>query len=78
MWSGVGDGWMDTPQTVMTTRAPAVLTISHDIWSGASAMILQKIAKPIQVKLVSDVGCEIQIVQLSTKPFVCGASKKQI
>ena len=30
MWSGVGDGWMDgwmgdTPQTVMTTRAPAVL-----------------------------------------------------
>ena len=24
MWTGV-DGWMDTPQTVMTTRAPAVL-----------------------------------------------------
>ena len=24
-WSGVGDG-VDTPQTVMTTRAPAVLT----------------------------------------------------
>ena len=26
-WSGwvMGDGWMDTPQTVMTTRAPAVL-----------------------------------------------------
>ena len=21
----MGDGWMDTPQTVMTTRAPAVL-----------------------------------------------------
>ena len=23
------DGWMDTPQTVMTTRAPAVLTSQH-------------------------------------------------
>ena len=32
-WSGVGDGveWtgVDTPQTVMTTRAPAVLKTSH-------------------------------------------------
>ena len=25
MWTGVGDGVGDTPQTVMTTRAPAVL-----------------------------------------------------
>ena len=24
---GLGDGWMDTPQTVTTTRAPAVLKI---------------------------------------------------
>ena len=24
-WSGVGDGVGDTPQTAMTTRAPAVL-----------------------------------------------------
>ena len=27
MWDWVMDGWMDTPQTVMTTRAPAVLKI---------------------------------------------------
>ena len=27
-WSGVGDG-VDTPQTAMTTRAPAVLTNKH-------------------------------------------------
>ena len=25
MWTGVGDGVGDTPQTAMTTRAPAVL-----------------------------------------------------
>ena len=25
MWTGVGDGVGDTPQTVTTTRAPAVL-----------------------------------------------------
>ena len=27
-WTGWMDGWMDTPQTVTTTRAPAVLKIS--------------------------------------------------
>ena len=29
MWTGVGDGVGDTPQTAMTTRAPAVLKTDH-------------------------------------------------
>ena len=28
-WTGL-DGWMDTPQTVTTTRAPAVLIIQNN------------------------------------------------
>ena len=34
MWTGWMDGWMgDTPQTVTTTRAPAVLkTIIHEFF----------------------------------------------
>ena len=31
MWTGVGDGVGDTPYTVMTTRAPAVLK-KEEFW----------------------------------------------
>ena len=34
MWTGVGE-WMDTPQTVMTTRAPAVLKIPSVLMCGS-------------------------------------------
>ena len=32
--SGWMDGWMDTPQTVTTTRAPAVLKIRKVVFDG--------------------------------------------
>ena len=32
-WTGWMDGWMDTPQTVTTTRAPAVLKTATTIFA---------------------------------------------
>ena len=48
-WTGVEwSGWMDTPQTVTTTRAPAVLKTvqSGEIWEYVS--ILGEDIKPVK------------------------------
>ena len=38
------DGWMDTPQTVTTTRAPAVLTTTPSIKMGLlQTQIIEKL-----------------------------------
>ena len=37
------DGWMDTPQTVMTTRAPAVLKMGHPSGDDENNYVLENL-----------------------------------